>query len=117
VEHNLKDDAKGINSYKDKTDRQAGEVVELSATFCDNLVLSGLTTTSRTSRENCADCGRYTTRARECVAERKISAKAKPVDITTPDPEDIAPGRIRMYRNTILKREKIKGALNYKILK
>ena len=79
----MKDDTKDTNFYKDKTDRQAGEVVELSAIFCDNLILSGLTTTSKTNGKNCADCGTYTTSAQEFVAERKISAKIKPVDITT----------------------------------
>jgi len=72
-------------------------VVELSAIFCDNLILSGLTTTSRTRGEMCEDCGKYTIRAWEFVAERKICAKIKPVDITTPDPEDITPDRIRIY--------------------
>ena len=64
AEHSLKDDTKQINFYKDKTERQTGGVVELSAIFCDNLILSGLTTTSRTKGKNCADCGKYTTRAR-----------------------------------------------------
>ena len=57
AEHNLKDDTKQIHFYKDKTERQTGDAVELSAIFCDNLILSGLTTTSRIKGKSCADCG------------------------------------------------------------
>ena len=76
--------------------------MELSAIFCDNLILSSLTTTSRIKGKSCADCGNYTTRARGFIAERKISAKVTPVDITIPDPEDITPERIKhVWRHNI----------------
>jgi hypothetical protein len=105
AEHNLQNDTADIDFYKDKTDRPSGNITELSVFFfCDNLILSGLTTTSRLTCKNCKDCGSYTTRARAYYKERELHTTIKPVDITDPEPEDITPERINIYRETILKR-------------
>jgi hypothetical protein len=110
AEHNLQNDTADIDFYKDKTERPSGNITELSGIFCDNLILSGLTTTSRLTGKNCKDCGSYTTRAREYYKERELHTTIKPVDITDPEPEDITTERINIYRETILKGAEIKGA-------
>jgi len=117
AEHNLKNDTAGIDFYKEKTNRPAGEVVELSGIFCDNLILSGLTTTSRIKGKNCADCGEYTKGARDYYAERELKTYIKPVGIGDTEPEDITEERINIYKNVILKGGEIKGGFKLQNIK
>ena len=92
AEHNLKNDTTKNNFYNDKTDRQAGDVVELSAIFCDNFIISGLTTTSRTKGKECADFKTYADSVRQWLEQREIVAEpqkaVKPVGQETPSDDD-----------------------------
>jgi hypothetical protein len=116
AEKNLKNDTHDIDFYKDKTPPQV-DILELSGIFCDNFILSGLTLTDRIKGKNCLDCGIYTTRTREFVRERQISARVKPVDITNPDAEDLTTERIKHYQDYNLKGGQIKGAFKIQNIK
>ena len=117
AEHNLFNDTAKLNLYKDKINKPQGEIIELSAIFCDNLILSGLTTTGRIKGTNCADCGQYATHAREFYKARDLHTRIKPVDITNPETEDITLTRTNFYKDVILKGAEINGVYKLQNIK
>ena len=116
AEHNLRADTARLNYYKDKTERPE-YIEELSGIFCDNLILSGLTTTGIIKNKKCEDCGQYTTHAREFYKMRELNTRIKPVDIATLENGDLTPEREQTYKNVILKGQEIKGGFKLQNIK
>lgn len=116
AEHNLRADTARLNYYKDKTERPE-YIEELSGIFCDNLILSGLTTTARVKGKNCKDCGQYTTHAREFYNLRELHTRIKPVGIATLEAGDLTPERENIYKTVILKGQEIKGGFKLQNIK
>ena len=109
AERNIINDTCNLDWYRNKYKR-SDNIQELDKIFCDNIVFSGITTTTRVNKKVCVDCSAYNLILQGFFKNRQMNIESiKAIGLERPNNSFCSESRLTTFKEIVLKGSECTG--------